>query len=506
MPIALTGMTVSLVKFNPLVSISFFAFLLLLGGILILNKLGKTQIARLLLSVLPPLFFMMVFLIGELGRHELQHSISFIFVGLAVIPLILFHRSSERVFLTIGLLVHLSIIIGLYILMKWVGSDLLLYSVPQLIAWVLIVGAFEFLKRENILMEQHLDGTNARLRRSNEEINMKKEEIVAQNEFLHTNQLKIDEQAAVLERSNHELLNTKMELLKMIDRLLDAKSRLQQKEAEAKSILNALNEHYLVAHYDLRGQLISVNHKMVDLFGNVKLENVRGIRPMNGHHSKLDGKRFNNSYFRKVWEQIARGDSLAVEIEVPVGEKMKYFSTTLAPLFDSKDRPYAVMAIGQDITELMDKTDKIDRINEELKEKISETSQQNELLNFQQREIFLKNEKLSRQAEEIGAINESLEERVKERTYVLEKKNKQLAEYAFINSHVLRAPVSTMLGLVNLISYSSLSTEDRKVYEHLVATAKILDNIVYRINNAIDQGFHFDRNYLEPEREFQPMR
>lgn len=335
---------------------------------------------------------------------------------------------------------------------------------------------------------------------------MKKEEIVAQNEFLHTNQLKIDEQAAVLERSNHELLNTKMELLKMIDRLLDAKSRLQQKEAEAKSILNALNEHYLVAHYDLRGQLISVNHKMVDLFGNVKLENVRGIRPMNGHHSKLDGKRFNNSYFRKVWEQIARGDSLAVEIEVPVGEKMKYFSTTLAPLFDSKDRPYAVMAIGQDITELMDKTDKIDRINEELKEKISETSQQNELLNFQQREIFLKNEKLSRQAEEIGAINESLEERVKERTYVLEKKNKQLAEYAFINSHVLRAPVSTMLGLVNLISYSSLSTEDRKVYEHLVATAKILDNIVYRINNAIDQGFHFDRNYLEPEREFQPMR
>jgi signal transduction histidine kinase len=195
-----------------------------------------------------------------------------------------------------------------------------------------------------------------------------------------------------------------------------------------------------------------------------------------------------------------------VDIEIPFGERPKYFSTTLAPLFDPNGQPYRVLAIGQDVSELMDKNEKIDKINDELKEKISEISQQNELLNFQQKEIFDKSEELKLQSEEIKAINESLEQRVKERTQVLEEKNKQLAEYAFINSHVLRAPVSTMMGLINLISYSTLPLEDQKIYDHLLETAEVLDAIIFKINNAIDNGAHFDRNYLEPEREFHPMR
>jgi light-regulated signal transduction histidine kinase (bacteriophytochrome) len=154
----------------------------------------------------------------------------------------------------------------------------------------------------------------------------------------------------------------------------------------------------------------------------------------------------------------------------------------------------------------MAKQDKIDKINEELKEKLFEISQQNQLLNFQQREIFDKSEELKIQSEEIKAINESLEERVRERTRVLEEKNKQLAEYAFINSHVLRAPISTMMGLINLISYSSLPLEDQRIYEHLIETTKVLDSIVYRINDAIENGSQLDRTLIEPEREFLPMK
>jgi light-regulated signal transduction histidine kinase (bacteriophytochrome) len=127
-------------------------------------------------------------------------------------------------------------------------------------------------------------------------------------------------------------------------------------------------------------------------------------------------------------------------------------------------------------------------------------------LNHQQLEIFNQSEALKLQSEEIKSINESLEERVRERTQVLEEKNKQLAEYAFINSHVLRAPVSTMLGLINLISYSSIPVEDQKIYDHLLETAKILDTIIYKINHAIENGSHFDRTYLEPERDFQPVK
>ncbi len=162
--------------------------------------------------------------------------------------------------------------------------------------------------------------------------------------------------------------------------------------------------------------------------------------------------------------------------------------------------PHKIPGMGKDNTELIEKNEKIDKINEELKEKISEISQQNELLNFQQKKIFNKSEALMKQKEEIQSFNESLKELVKERTRALETKNKQLDEYAFINSHVLRSPVLTMMGLINLIGYSNLSEEDQKIYEYLKETARVLDNVVFKITNAIDNGFHFDRQYLEPDK------
>jgi hypothetical protein len=80
------------------------------------------------------------------------------------------------------------------------------------------------------------------------------------------------------------------------------------------------------------------------------------------------------------------GKAQTVDIEVQIEGRLRYFSTTLAPLFDRNGQPYRVLAIGQDVSELVEKNDKIDKINDELKEKISEISQQNELLKFHQGE------------------------------------------------------------------------------------------------------------------------
>jgi PAS domain-containing protein len=505
-PITVLGIAISYSRSVDSSLIGYSAFLFFLVFVFPLNRLGQVLFTRVALSVLPPLILLIPFFLGELESSDKYHQISYAFIGLAIIPLVLFQKHSERMWLIASLLVNLCTIISFDLLMNWLNDDLMLYAVPQLVFWVIMFGAFQFLQRENSLTERNLKYSNEALLKSNLEIQTQKEEIAAQNEALNANQVKIEEQASFLKRSNNELINTKKELLNLIDKLQVAKDKLQQKEAESRSILNALNLHYLVAHYDLSGRLISVNDKVVGLFGDVKKEMLNGIRPLSGLEDKQHSHLNNLKYFKKVWNTIVEGGSKTIEIEIPLGDQNRYFSTTLAPLFDSKNKPYAVMAIGQDITELMDKNDKIDKINEELKEKVSEISQQNQLLNFQQREIFEINEKLSVQSEEIKAINESLETRVKERTLVLEEKNRQLAEYAFINSHVLRAPVSTMMGLINLIRYTNLSEEDKKIYIHLLATAKVLDNIVYRINNAIDQGFHFDRNYLEPERDFQPMK
>ena len=169
-------------------------------------------------------------------------------------------------------------------------------------------------------------------------------------------------------------------------------------------------------------------------------------------------------------------------------------------LKESTGKPHKNNGTDQDIARLMEKNKKIDDINKKLREKISEISQQNELLNSQHQEIIDKDEAVMKHEEKIQSVNDSLEELVKKRTTLLETKDKQLDEYAFINSHVLRSPVLTMMGLINLINYSNLSKEDKKIYGYLKETAKVLDSVVFKINNAIAAGFHFDRKYLQPER------
>jgi len=77
---------------------------------------------------------------------------------------------------------------------------------------------------------------------------------------------------------------------------------------------------------------------------------------------------------------------------------------------------------------------------------------------------------------------------VKERTSELERKNKALEEYAFINAHELRGPVASILGLVHLMQKLKLS-EDEKIYlEHLQQSAKKLDAVVGSITEAIERG------------------
>ena len=103
-------------------------------------------------------------------------------------------------------------------------------------------------------------------------------------------------------------------------------------------------------------------------------------------------------------------------------------------------------------------------------------------------EIHNKNQEIRAQAEEINTINQNLEVLVQERTKQLEKKNKALEEYAFITAHNLRAPLASILGLVNLTSKIKFSDEEKVILEHLQLSAEKLDTIVHSMTDAIAQA------------------
>ena len=484
--------------------------------LLVLSHFKRVSWRRIGLSIWPQLF-LLVFLYKQTTLNPgISMDFSYIFIGLSIIPLVLFQQKHEVKILYSVLAFNLFVlIIHDFRFTAWGSNSIGIQSffqdyflstmISQLMLGFGIVFGFQYLKKSIIKFEGNVS----------ELIKLKDElQKTADNQYDQVNSLQqelynkteiIDNQEHRLANADNELEQTKLAFLKNIENLKEAKNRLIRQEAEAKSVLETLSEHYLVAQYDLNGELVSINKKVIDLLGVVREEQFQNIKPVINRARNQVSKKLNGQYFSYIWDKIVHGEAQTIELDILIGKRSKCLATTFAPLFDENRKPVKILAIGQDITDLMKKNNKVDKINDELKEKISEISQQNELLNFQQLEIFEKSQELRKQKQEIQLINESLELRVQERTSVLEAKNKQLAEYAFINSHVLRAPVSTMMGLINLISYTSLTQEDQRIYEHLIETGKILDNVVHKINTAIEDGYHFNRKHIEPEREFLSM-
>jgi len=123
--------------------------------------------------------------------------------------------------------------------------------------------------------------------------------------------------------------------------------------------------------------------------------------------------------------------------------------------------------------------------NVQLEEKVRQRTLE---LQRQSDEIQLQNEEIQSQAEEIQGINDNLELLVKDRTAELEKKNKAAEESGFIIAHELRAPVASILGLINLASKCDLNEEAKTIISHLEGSAVKLNTVVRDITKAIERG------------------
>lgn len=75
----------------------------------------------------------------------------------------------------------------------------------------------------------------------------------------------------------------------------------------------------------------------------------------------------------------------------------------------------------------------------------------------------------------------------------MQLRNKKLAEYAFINSHMLRAPLVRILGLAELVSKEVILSEHQELLESFKTSAEELDAIVTKINETLDQRRDLNR-------------
>lgn len=112
----------------------------------------------------------------------------------------------------------------------------------------------------------------------------------------------------------------------------------------------------------------------------------------------------------------------------------------------------------------------------------------NEELALRNNELTAANRELTYLNEQVRTMNHELEDRVKERTHELVQRNEKLTEYAFMNAHLLRSPVSRIKGLINLFIMTKEVKEKEQVQSLLSETAEELDNVIHAISDRLNKA------------------
>jgi hypothetical protein len=123
---------------------------------------------------------------------------------------------------------------------------------------------------------------------------------------------------------------------------------------------------------------------------------------------------------------------------------------------------------------------KFSLLNKTLKEKNDEIGNQKLAIEMQATALIKLNE-------ELQELNKNLESRIDERTKQLTLQNQRLTEYTFINAHKLRAPVSSILGLINLVGQHK-PEELKIILAHLKTCGNQLDLVTREISTNLEGG------------------
>ncbi|UZR96423.1 ATP-binding protein [Chondrinema litorale] len=123
-----------------------------------------------------------------------------------------------------------------------------------------------------------------------------------------------------------------------------------------------------------------------------------------------------------------------------------------------------------------ERTNRLQSANAELRQK-------NYFIQEQKEEIQAQAEELEEYTKEIHLINERLEDAVVKRTARLKKSNEELDNFVYRVSHDIRAPLSSILGLIALIKMETLPT---KLEDYINMVSQSIHKLDTFVKNILD--------------------
>lgn len=144
-----------------------------------------------------------------------------------------------------------------------------------------------------------------------------------------------------------------------------------------------------------------------------------------------------------------------------------------------------------------ERTQEIMAQNQEITSQNEELLMHQEALSIQNKQLQEAQKTIREQSEKIQSLNDHLKVEVDIRTQELQKTNQQLIEhnhqleqFAFIAAHNLRAPLTRVLGLANLIKMGETEEDRNAALEKLIASTHDLDQVVKDLNAILNIKRH----------------
>ncbi|WP_462248538.1 hypothetical protein [Ekhidna sp.] len=98
-----------------------------------------------------------------------------------------------------------------------------------------------------------------------------------------------------------------------------------------------------------------------------------------------------------------------------------------------------------------------------------------------------KNREVVELISQLKEMNGSLEGIVEQRTKDIEERNEKLEKFAFMNSHLVRAPLANILGAVNHLTDERDANKTKELMDILKVSAVNLDDVIKEVGKSLSQ-------------------
>jgi GAF domain-containing protein len=435
----------------------------------------------------------------------------------AIIPLLalLLHDKKYVIIWSIVCLIEMTL---LFFTDKWVEESSFLFDGKKILglnyilnlSLIFLITVFVLIiERSQMKAQKELKNTVVNLQSAEEELRQSMEELTATQEVLSITNQQLNLKVDTLNKANHELnvsrlamsqKNEKLELYASKLLMLTKNEFIQSGDLEnsLKLILSEAHKSLVVSRVSI-WLFINKNHA---LFCKLLYDK--------SNNEFVSGQILNYIDYPVYFDRIKSNQPLVVN-DVYTNSYTQEFNDTYSKLFQITsllDVPLFVNGLEKGVL-CFENQNVIKEWSDEdvlfaksiadlvaISFQSNERSMNNRLLQNQKEEIVIKNKELENLTEELKAMNEMLEHRVQERTEQLEVQNKNLAEYTFINVHLLRAPLCRVLGLSELLKYSTTDQEILELIHMLDAESKDLEKLISKVTRVLESGAVIDRKQI----------